>query len=625
MKRNGKMKRSEYEVRVADKNFKQTVGISYVPRKDYTYVGSDAKGNKIYFDNKKLQNTDVRAGAHYTETFYRMMDKFGVVDEEGKSHLQATKKATLDKDLYRRLDSAAKKDNPKEFVELLVNKFGKKVVPYITDDKREQAGLNASFNAYNLYTNWNRMSPAQRTLGIANTGIQSYHAYSGTNLSRTKIPGSESRYTGQGVTVGQALGLINAGYNGYQVAKNWDQYDTMGRIIYGGGSVAQTAAAMQNAGLLSNTASTSAAAGTGVGANTASFTATGAGVNTTAAAGGEAAAAGGASTLGNVAGGAALAAGAYGIYQNWGNDSAKGRKQGALIGGSMAAGLAATSYWNPYVAAAFVAVGVLSGSVNVGKHEDQYKRDGVRSYFKDKLKLTDENYNITLPDGSVQNIGVDGRGGLRDWKYADKIVPNDERKGAADRKLNAYDIDYTNDLDYFAGMGGVSLARILTGSKETAIEQVGGQVGNAALGKVGFGAEMTPENFDVVMQNMRAIYAQSGIKSKDDAFSLAQKAYEEGRINDIELVQMQQSYNMVFDNDFNTATKLSAGRWKGINVAASAGRPPPQRTSDELIPEGAPTEQQMQTPLEGAGRVPVSKEEAIQRNRAAFQQEQAVM
>ena len=79
----------------------------------------------------------------------------------------------------------------------------------------------------------------------------------------------------------------------------------------------------------------------------------------------------------------------------------------------------------------------------------------VRSRFKD-LGLSDKDGKITLSDGSIASIGIDGHGNIRDAKDSSKLTG--DRKGS---KLNAWDIDYTNDLDYTAGMGGVTLSRLL--------------------------------------------------------------------------------------------------------------------------------------------------------------------
>jgi hypothetical protein len=84
---------------------------------------------------------------------------------------------------------------------------------------------------------------------------------------------------------------------------------------------------------------------------------------------------------------------------------------------------------------------------------------------------------------------------------------------------------------------------------------------------------MTEENYNKTMQNQRAMYAQSGIKSKADGYQLANQAYAEGRISELELVQSHQSLNMVFDNgSYGQAQKLMGGRNAGI--AAVSGKAP---------------------------------------------------
>ena len=213
--------------------------------------------------------------------------------------------------------------------------------------------------------------------------------------------------------------------------------------------------------------------------------------------------------------------------------------------------------------------GVFSSKVS----EESKKRDKVRGAYS-QIGLWDNQGMVLLPDGTTFNAREEGP--KSDWANPDKRTD----KLGADRKLESYEIDYTNDLDYVAGMGGITLSRLLAGGSEKHIDQIGNQMGNGALGSVGRGKKFTEENFTTVMGNMRAMYAKAGIQSKDEMLALANKMYSEDRIKDTDYAVMQQTASLVFENDYNTAQSLMDGRWKGVETAnqspsnAGATQPP---------------------------------------------------
>jgi hypothetical protein len=269
------------------------------------------------------------------------------------------------------------------------------------------------------------------------------------------------------------------------------------------------------------------------------------------------------SALQTAGGVASILAGAYQIYKGWGKGTGdyKGPLNGALGGSAMAAGMYALGATNPALLGAVVVGGVLANSWgNTGKSPQQQARDSVRDIFVQK-GLTDEKGTLNLADGSKATIGGDGVSDSHAWRFPS--LAGDAGK----HDLHAYDNDFTNPLDFFAGMQGTALTRILTGSKADNVDQVGRQLGNAALGNVGYGKDLSEANFNKARDNMRLFYAKSGITSKSQAYALANQAYTEKRINESELVTMQTAYNMVFDSSgFQTANKLSAGHARGLQA-----------------------------------------------------------
>lgn len=201
-----------------------------------------------------------------------------------------------------------------------------------------------------------------------------------------------------------------------------------------------------------------------------------------------------------------------------------------------------------------------------GKSKEQSGRDKGRGLFKD---ITDGNWAVTLSDGSKADIGIDGHGGQHEFRFPEKDPNN------VGRSLNAYDVDYTNDLDFSANMMTNSLARLVAGGKGDSIDQVGGQMANASLGKVGFGKDMTEENFNYVRDNVRGFFFKKGIQTKEDAYALMNQQFGTGRISEMDQMAMQQGINMVFEDDgFGKANVLMAGRQKGLEVAGEIPKAP---------------------------------------------------
>lgn len=196
------------------------------------------------------------------------------------------------------------------------------------------------------------------------------------------------------------------------------------------------------------------------------------------------------------------------------------------------------------------------------------------------IQLIDKDYNITLADGTKVNMGYDDKDGSHEFRDT-SLVP----EGNEIRTLHAYDVDYTNDLDYSANIMSASLMRLVSGGKGTGVDQIASQLANASIANVGYGQDMTEANYAKAQANMRGFFAQSGIKSKEDAYALANQAFSEGRLNEMDLVQMHQGIDMTFDkNGFNSAQQMMPGRHKGIAVAADMTNPPGPHLQFSQIP-----------------------------------------
>lgn len=413
---------------------------------------------------------------------------------------------------------------------------------------------------------------------------------------------------------GGAEGAYNGAMGGSAVVAGLEQMGTSNPYLLGG----ILAASIIGGGMKKGAASTALEVGTGAGIAIGAYQGlTGAGAAAGAAAAGtQAAAQAGAGAAGAAAGGAGAAGEAagssFGSYLGAGVAIAGGVYRGAkILGSDLTAKQKAVALRETVrdTAAAYYTLGLSSlvqfadakwgggrgakllsklEKTNVGNYINdaimteaikltggkksgaQQGRDSMRMGIQ-KTGLADEKFNVTLADGSKADVGIDGHGGKHGIADSSKLAKDHE--GIKD--LNAWDIDYTNDLDYVSGMGSIALTRLLAGGKSVSTDQMGGQLGNAALKNVGYGKPMTQENFNKVIANQRAFYSQSGIKSKEQAYALANEAFSQKRIDAADHAAALQAANMIFDpNGYDTARKLMAGRFQGINAVAQEERQP---------------------------------------------------
>lgn len=513
--------------------------------------------------------------------------------------------------------------------------------------------VQSAFTAVNLYQNWNDMSDAQKARGVAGTAIQGYRLSTGEDLMQADIVKPDPVTGTEGFKLGQGMDMFSRGYNAYAVAKNWGQMNNVQKIVGGGKTALDIARTGQSMGLIGSGSQGAAVKGvTEAGIKAAGWTpasnygigaiqgAPGAAIPqgyTTIAQGTEgviaAPTANAASAQGamppasagmpwaDIGGAVTVAAGAYQVAKGWGTGGVKGRANGAIGGSMMAAGLYAMGVANPFVLGAVVATSLISNSIKTGKSGDQKARDSILGHFKNNGAVSKDN-TMTLADGTLVDLGIDGKGNLHTTKNPDLALP-EHKSRTGENKLNYWDIDYTNDLDFWAGMGGITLAQLGAGGKGKPISQFGGKLGNGSIQNIGYGAEFTQDNFDKWRDNMRGMYSQFGVKSKAAAYQLVNQMYADGRIDDTDAASMHQTLDIVYNsNGYDIAQSLNAGRRRGIEVASENAHAPPVTTV--TIP-GA-TEAMSDTEAFGGEYVEEkqsnmtrSREEIVQANRLAFQ------
>lgn len=488
--------------------------------------------------------------------------------------------------------------------------------------------LRDMFVLYNVWQNWGNMSPAQKARTVGVLGSHGFQFAGGDDLLTKPILSNAAGETI--ISAGDSLNLFNRGFNAYALAQNWDSYNNIQRLIGGSSTALDVAKTAKDFNLLGSGTTGKAVEGVsaqalansgwssmpnmGIGAITAEVGAQipkgysvlpmsgGEGVvaiptnNMSSGLGaissgepavatvGEAAQAGalttpkpGINTLGAATGAITFAAGAYSVYKGWGAGGTKGGINGVLGGSAMAAGLygmassglIAASAANPFVLGGVIALSTIGGAWKRGKGESHLKRDAVRSFLRDK-GIVDKGFHITLPDGSLSGIWQDRDKGRHSFKNPDLVTKEHANQGRNKaNSLNAYDTDYTNDLDYFSGTAGSAFVSLLAGGKGTPLAQTGGQIGNAILqGVGGYGQEFTESNFNKVRQSYISLFSKAGIKSKADAYQLVNQMFAEHRINDADAASFHQVMDMVYDsNGYERASSLMAGRHKGIELA----------------------------------------------------------
>lgn len=198
-------------------------------------------------------------------------------------------------------------------------------------------------------------------------------------------------------------------------------------------------------------------------------------------------------------------------------------------GSQLQAGLARMAKNDPYTAGALIAHSAFSPSFQAGDASHAF--DNLKDHFD-----TD---SLTLANGATADV-----------------------KKQSDRTNTKH------DLDYYAGLSGITLTEMLAADKHPSVTKAGQKIGNAMLGDVGSGAPFTPENFGRVRDNFRSAFSKAGISSLSDAYKLSNVLYAGERINDTDLIRMHQVADMTFgEGGHDIGMKLFPGRTRGLEVA----------------------------------------------------------
>ena len=271
-------------------------------------------------------------------------------------------------------------------------------------------------------------------------------------------------------------------------------------------------------------------------------------------------------------------------------DRQAGAIQGAITGTTIAVGAgiatamatgAAIGSCVPVVgtiigAAVGAVIGVAANSAKTGHSREQYHRGiyrealGQTGIFEKAAKGTEHHghFYYQLADGQYYNVGIDGHSGRASdingkikTVYDQSAIADYDKDnfGKVNNEIRPYDVDYTCNMDY---TGSLMLAPLnalgLGGSNnEDAAEynQMLGYMTNACTSNVG--RDMTRENFNKMISNIKAGYERVGINTRQDAANALALSYMQGNITDDDMNSFQLALNLLYsDNGYDQAMSL---------------------------------------------------------------------
>lgn len=667
----------------------RSAGVYSQPQPGTTQTGFNDKGQPVFMNAELNSSNDTNSGFQRVSTLKNIVQPFNVLTTEDSEKLDNIGATSSSPEFITQLDYIASNQDTKSFKDTINKAFnisGKDVV---------KTGVAST----RLLKDWGNMSGAQKSLALTSIGLQGYKTVTGTDLSKQPIVKNEDGSTA--MTLGEGLNLMSQGYNTYSLAKNWNQLDTIQKII-GGVSNANNIARMADSfGLLGSGVNGAEVPGVTLESLTQQgwTPATNLGVGAVVGDGNSqvpngyrifnrlpdgrvlAAPEGSAASItGSVQTGVGIGSAAYRVYKGWGSGGSAGLNNGIQGGSALASGLMRAGETNPYVLGAVITSSILG---NVSKNKTVQNAAAVTGvgavgYSAATDAGTDAVAGNLAPYASIARgayggyraLTSDGQGaekskalrrtmedtaasyytaGLSDLaqvadqkflggtgnkirnqadalnpvnKLTDKIIGSaldsvGSGKGKAQQARDVYrkafndngdwsitladgakadigqertkgkqnfDIDVDNDLNFTAAMGGMALTRLIGGGVSTAGDQIGSQIGNAVISNIS-GKEYTQGNFNKLMGNLRAVYSQKGITSKDEAYQLANQAFSEGRIDESTLVQMQQTFNLMYNSDgYNTGVALMSGRGRGKEVSEKSDKNNPNVPNNNTVP-----------------------------------------
>lgn len=367
----------------------------------------------------------------------------------------------------------------------------------------------AATTAFKLYDHWGVMSPAQKSIAIGAMGVQLYKTDEGGAVCDSVIVKGKNQL----FKVSDALKMVQNGKNPYPLVLNWSQIYRLAKVYIDNPNLESLMDFAISHGFL------------GQGINDAAVP----GVSKVA-----------------IEKSGATAAPQYGV--------------GALIapiealapeGYADAVQLESSKIIVPQ-ANANTAAGALIGSlIGTKAGINGISTDSIATYSK-----WNKNDKKAIDKGSEGGSTLIGA--LTRLKKTNKFMYSAMIAFLA--RYTHEDIDGVNASHYVASLAGISLARIVSGKAEKAADSDGANLARRVNAS-------NPADFAKLQVLMRSLYANFGVNSKSDAYQLSNQAYSEERIDECDLVAMQQVFDIIYDVDsFGQIEGLLEGRQKGLQI-----------------------------------------------------------
>lgn len=187
-------------------------GITKVPGQNTVNVGVGFDGSPTYSDASLANNPDVTTGKHSivgSGIALGAMGAFQSNDEVGK--YLAIGNSAADPATHQKLDDLKNAQNPSAFNTAL----GANIDPY---------------TGHKLYENWNSLSPAQKSIGVAGAGIHGFTFNDGQTFETKKItpviPGVPP------LSASDGLQLATSGVNVAPATAKWNQISAIQQTLF---------------------------------------------------------------------------------------------------------------------------------------------------------------------------------------------------------------------------------------------------------------------------------------------------------------------------------------------------------------------------------------------------------
>lgn len=179
-------------------------------------VGLSKTGKPIFSTQSASSNTDISSGKNIVGTIAATLAPLGALsDSDVKGLIDLSKRAT-NAEAIKSFDNL----EPKDFIP--------KVHNHILPGSGNKSSL---FSVINLAHTWDKLSPGQKSIGLAGAGLQGHKFSDGSDIYTKQVIADSENVPG--LKSGEALNALTGGVNIYPLVKNWNQITTLTKISGG--------------------------------------------------------------------------------------------------------------------------------------------------------------------------------------------------------------------------------------------------------------------------------------------------------------------------------------------------------------------------------------------------------